>query len=345
MHCALYAPLCTVRSKNELARNITIKLGYANAKIYRCEDERCPRPQCYKAYGSGKEDGPLCDVSGFENSRMKLLRHVSFVDCPPLTQLSSDHLMPISKGTRRFNWCWNIGSMSIGARVVPVKNDSVCTSKGEKIALSRRVEKHWRLIRWGQIQAGTALEFLPRNLFPIFFKKAWPLLGDEVVAAVQYFFLHSQLLPVFNSTILALVPEVPNPKSIKDFRPISCCSVIYKAITKILVKRLTNHLPDMITLNQTSFIKGRSIVENTLLAQEIVKGYGRKTISPRCSLKIDIHKTFDSLHWGVISNILRALDLPRMFIAWIEACFIQASFSISFNGSLIGYFKGARGIR
>lgn len=63
----------------------------------------------------------------------------------------------------------NIGSMSTGARVVAVKNDlaklhltaPVCTSKGEKIALSRRVEKHWRLIGWGQIQAGTTLEVPP----------------------------------------------------------------------------------------------------------------------------------------------------------------------------------------
>ncbi|KAK4374473.1 hypothetical protein RND71_005150 [Anisodus tanguticus] len=72
----------TVRFKNELERNITIKLGYANAKIYKCEEDHCPRPMCYKAYGSGKEDSPMCDVPGFENCRMKLLRHVSFVDCP-----------------------------------------------------------------------------------------------------------------------------------------------------------------------------------------------------------------------------------------------------------------------
>jgi translation initiation factor 2 subunit 3 len=63
----------------------------------------------------------------------------------------------------------NIGSMSTGARVVAVKNDlaklqltaPVCTSKGEKVALSRRVEKHWRLIGWGQIQAGSTLEVPP----------------------------------------------------------------------------------------------------------------------------------------------------------------------------------------
>lgn len=54
----------------------------------------------------------------------------------------------------------NIGSMCTGARVLAVKADlaklqltsPVCTKEGEKVALSRRVEKHWRLIGWGQIQ-------------------------------------------------------------------------------------------------------------------------------------------------------------------------------------------------
>ena len=72
----------TVRFKNEVERNITIKLGYANAKIFKCEDAACPRPQCYRAYGSAKEDNPKCEVPGFENKNMELLRHVSFVDCP-----------------------------------------------------------------------------------------------------------------------------------------------------------------------------------------------------------------------------------------------------------------------
>lgn len=44
----------TVRFKNELERNITIKLGYANAKLYRCDNPECPRPGCYKSYRSSK---------------------------------------------------------------------------------------------------------------------------------------------------------------------------------------------------------------------------------------------------------------------------------------------------
>lgn len=44
----------TVRFKNELERNITIKLGYANAKIFRCDNVRCQRPVCYISAGSSK---------------------------------------------------------------------------------------------------------------------------------------------------------------------------------------------------------------------------------------------------------------------------------------------------
>mmetsp|Transcript_33680 Transcript_33680/g.85247 ORF Transcript_33680/g.85247 Transcript_33680/m.85247 type:complete len:462 (-) Transcript_33680:164-1549(-) len=67
----------TVRFKNELERNITIKLGYANAKIYKCPT--CERPQSFKAHSSSKEDNPPCDYCG---GAMDLVRHVSFVDCP-----------------------------------------------------------------------------------------------------------------------------------------------------------------------------------------------------------------------------------------------------------------------
>ena len=48
----------------------------------------------------------------------------------------------------------NIGSLSAGARVLAVKNDlakialtqPVCTEEGEKLALSRKVDKRWRCL-------------------------------------------------------------------------------------------------------------------------------------------------------------------------------------------------------
>lgn len=71
----------TVRFKTEMERNITIKLGYANAKIYKCANPDCAAPGCYQSWGSSKED---VIVGGCKQCKgdMHLLRHISFVDCP-----------------------------------------------------------------------------------------------------------------------------------------------------------------------------------------------------------------------------------------------------------------------
>jgi translation initiation factor 2 subunit 3 len=60
----------------------------------------------------------------------------------------------------------NIGSTATGGKVNAVKGElakialtqPVCTIPGEKIALSRRVDKHWRLIGWGEIRKGTKID-------------------------------------------------------------------------------------------------------------------------------------------------------------------------------------------
>merc|ERR1712228_148875 len=69
----------TVRFKSELERNITIKLGYANAKIYRAVDTNISRPDCFKSFGSQTPDDYTDPKTKI---RYHLQRHVSFVDCP-----------------------------------------------------------------------------------------------------------------------------------------------------------------------------------------------------------------------------------------------------------------------
>lgn len=61
----------------------------------------------------------------------------------------------------------NIGSTGTGGKVESAKTyakisltQPVCTQEGEKIALSRRVDKHWRLIGWGEIKRGKKIEVL-----------------------------------------------------------------------------------------------------------------------------------------------------------------------------------------
>ncbi|CAF3037851.1 unnamed protein product [Rotaria sp. Silwood2] len=71
----------TARFKSEKDRNMTIKLGYANAKIFECDNNKCPPPKRFRSAGSSKEDVFPCDRSGC-GGQFRLVRHVSFVDCP-----------------------------------------------------------------------------------------------------------------------------------------------------------------------------------------------------------------------------------------------------------------------
>lgn len=81
----------------------------------------------------------------------------------------------------------------------------------------------------------------------------------------------------------------------KDYRPIACCNVLYKVVSKVIANRLKRILPRVVTENQYAFIKGRLLMENVLLESELVKDYHKEVISPRCVMKIDISKAFDSV--------------------------------------------------
>ncbi|GJX56334.1 probable L-cysteine desulfhydrase, chloroplastic [Tanacetum coccineum] len=182
----------------------------------------------------------------------------------------------------------------------------------------------------------------PGGYSACYFKKAWEVVGKDVCQLVKDFFENGKLLKEINSTLIALIPKVAQPNNITEFRPIGCCNVIYKCISKILTSRIKKGLNKLVNLNQSAFIQGRSIQDNILLTQELLKGYNRKGGSKRCSLKIDIAKAYDTISWEFLINILRMFGFHDKIIEWICTCITSTSFSISINEESHGNFKGER---
>lgn len=73
--------LLLIKFGTPFVNSIPFFSGYANAKIYKCDNEKCSRPACYISGRSNKDDSFPCLRSSC-TGRFQLVRHVSFVDCP-----------------------------------------------------------------------------------------------------------------------------------------------------------------------------------------------------------------------------------------------------------------------
>lgn len=185
----------------------------------------------------------------------------------------------------------------------------------------------------------------PDELTSGFFKAAWDTIGQEVVESISAFFTICFLPATANATILSLVPKFPGASKLSDYRPISCLNAVYKVISRLLVARLKPILHDLILPCQTAFVKDRLLVENTVLASELVHGYHKNKGTPKITIKVDIAKAFDTLSWEFLFTCLESLQLPQHFISLLRACICKTSFMVGYNGTVNGYFKGKRGLR
>ena len=67
---------------------------------------------------------------------------------------------------------------------------------------------------------------------------------------------------------------------------------------------------DIVNLAQSGFIPGRQIVDNVLFATKLIKGYSWTNIIPRCTLKIDIAKAYESIEWSFLECVFKELGFP-----------------------------------
>ncbi|XP_060178000.1 uncharacterized protein LOC132607933 [Lycium barbarum] len=71
-------------------------------------------------------------------------------------------------------------------------------------------------------------------------------------------------------TNLVLLPKKNEVESFSDMRLISLSNFINKVISRVVHNKLEKALPRLISANQSGLVKGRNIIENVLLTQEIV---------------------------------------------------------------------------
>jgi hypothetical protein len=186
----------------------------------------------------------------------------------------------------------------------------------------------------------------PDGFTGLFLKTYWKTICISVIRFVQSFFRNGFLLKEFNHTHLALIPKIDKPLKVTQFRPISLTNFSYKIISKILANRFKPLLHKIISPNQSAFLQGRSIQDNSVLAHELFHTMKQKRgRGGLMALKLDMEKAFDRMEWSFLFHILKSLGFHSKWIHMIEQCISTVSFSILLDGSPFGRFFPQRGLR
>jgi hypothetical protein len=205
--------------------------------------------------------------------------------------------------------------------------------------------------RFTQEEVWTVIKSLPLDkasgsdgFSACFLQVAWHIIRPDVMAAFDAIWhLDMRNLHDVNGALLVLLPKLAEATSVKDFRPISLIHVIGKLVSKVLANRLAPRLPKLVQVNQSAFIKGRTIHDNFLMVQRSAKLlYARQ--KPSFLFKIDITRAFDSVAWSFLLEILAHLGFPARWRDWISALLSSASTKILLNATPGDRICHARGL-
>ena len=135
------------------------------------------------------------------------------------------------------------------------------------------------------------------------------------------------LSPSLRQCVITCIPKSNKDRTkLKNWRPISLLSVIYKLVSGAIAERLKTTLSKIISDCQTGFIKDRFISDSTRLIYDLLHAAEKKNVTGLLML-IDFEKAFDSLSWNFLYKTLSFFGYSNNFIKWVKL----------FNTDIIAY--------
>ena len=125
---------------------------------------------------------------------------------------------------------------------------------------------------------------------------------------------------------------------IKNWRPISLLNTDMKIISKVLLTRIKNVLPFLISSNQATYVKNRFISASGRVISDILE-----LALEGFLVTVDIEKAFDSVSHCFLLHILRKFGFGIDFVSWIKTILNNQESCIIDGGKTTNYFKLERG--
>lgn len=178
-----------------------------------------------------------------------------------------------------------------------------------------------------------------------FFKFFWKQLGHFIVRSLNFGYKKGELSVTQKQGIITCIPKEGKSKFyIKNWRPITLLNVVYKIGSGCIAQRIKNILEKIICTDQTGFIPGRYIGENTRLIFDLMH-YVEENDIPGLLLLVDFEKAFDTISWKFIDKALSFFNFGPSIKKWISVFQSNTLSAVTQAGCLSNFFKLERGCR
>lgn len=100
----------------------------------------------------------------------------------------------------------------------------------------------------------------------------------------------------------------------------------------------------MVSRAQSAFIEKRSIQDNFLYTQNLIRAMHRSK-QDILFLKLDIAKTFDTVLWDFLMEVLQQVGFGHRWRSWVTSLLASSSTSILINGCRGAWYRHFIGLR
>lgn len=178
-----------------------------------------------------------------------------------------------------------------------------------------------------------------------FFKMFWRELGTFVLRAINYSYETGEFSVAQQDGIITLIPKENKSRHLlTNYRPICLLNTVYKLASAGIANRIKTVLNKLIGQEQTGFISGHYIGENTRIIYDLMQLVDEQN-KPGLLLLVDFEKAFDSLSWSFIEKVFKFFNFGPSVIKWISTLYKNSSLRVSQGGNFSSPFKVERGCK
>ena len=177
-----------------------------------------------------------------------------------------------------------------------------------------------------------------------FYRKAWPLIGDDLCCIMNSMFFDSTITPQQKRGTIVCLPKPGPMLTPSDRRPITLLNCDYKILARTLARCLRPLLALHLKETQYCGVPGNTIFDAVATVRDVIAHAEHEKL-PMCVLTLDFQHAFERLSHEYLYTILRSYGLSTHFVTLLQAIYSEATSTVQINGHLHGPFPIYSGVR